>query len=95
MYEKAMAKVEARTAFRAWATELEGSNSRFAIVQEEPGHGLRWARFYFDEFNAHEVRRSQGCFYDDVPEHPEGALQWAIDAARAMQRQIKDALAGM
>ena len=81
-FEAPIKKVEARAEFRAWAGGPD-QNSRVAIIQEEPGHGLRWARFFFDDFDAHEVRRSQGCFYDGVPEHPEGALQWAIDAARA------------
>jgi hypothetical protein len=88
-----MKAVESQSSeFVAWATDLDG-HTRFAIVQEEPHHGLRWVRWAFDELQAHEIHRSQGCFYDGVPGHPEGALQWAIDCARASWERSKSILA--
>jgi hypothetical protein len=92
VYETVMKAVESRAEFVAWATDLDG-HTRFSIVQEEPRHGLRWVRWAFDDLQAHEVHRSQGCFYDEVPEHPEGALQWAIDWARASWERSKSILA--
>ena len=92
MYEKETKSVESRAGFIAWAAEPDG-NTRFAIFQEAPGYGYHWVRYHFDGYRAIEAFRSQGCFYDGVPEHPEGALQWAKDGAAASWEKTKKLLA--
>lgn len=79
-----------RPTFLAWATpeidytsrDFWGSRTRFAVVKRMYS-GITWARVTASgDGGLFSAEESGACFYDDVAEHPEGGIAWAMSAAR-------------
>ena len=86
--------------FRTWAcdpfTHTNGSRYRYAVVSRTPFPGLGWVCLVFTLPLPGEMPRvideSRGAFYDDSPDHPEGAIAWAVASARAKKVREYDSV---
>lgn len=81
----------AKPTFRAWAcdpfTHTNGARYRYAVVSRDPFPGLGWVCLVYVAPLSGDLPRvcdeSAGAFYDDAPDHPEGAVEWAKASALA------------
>ena len=76
-----------RAEFVCWA-EVEHEHFRYAIVQESPHTGLQWAEVPASPDVA--VRKSGGCYYDDMPG---GAIEAAKRGAAADRQKTLNVVA--
>lgn len=73
--------------------EHEHRGVRFWVAPRKPFPGIGWFIPTFDHLGRSTgVEESGGAFYDDAPDHPEGAYEWArracvrfIDRTMGMQ----------
>ena len=55
---------------------------RYSIGPRIPYSGIGWT-IHFDTYRASaDDESSSGAFYDDAPDHPEGAYKWAETAVK-------------
>lgn len=64
------------------AKKLEHRGVTFYVGRRDNG-GIGWAIQFYSIFGMPHLKESMGAFYDEVPDHPEGAYAWAEAACRA------------
>jgi hypothetical protein len=62
------------------ATKHEHRGVTFYVGPRAPCSGIGWS---IPTFDGRGGRESQGAFYDDCQDHPEGAEAWAEAACRS------------
>jgi hypothetical protein len=62
---------------------------QYRVASRHPYSGIGWTLL----FGAGITEDSSGAFYDDAPDHPEGAFAWAESAVRRRIDKIHEALA--
>jgi hypothetical protein len=73
-----------------WTTIAEDTHlgHTYQVGYYEHLAGIRWRIPYYFEYRTQYVE-SQGAFYDDAPDHPEGAVAWAEASVRRYIERAK------
>lgn len=74
--------------FLRWAEDGDPRTAnRYAIVYRDPCAGIGWVLVAGD---GRVLRESQGAFYDNAADHPEGAIAWATTSALAHKKAMAE-----